>query len=96
MDLESLREFVQAHADGVKLRMVDGTEYLVPHRDYVSFGPPTSETTGRRVTRTSFILYDIRENFRMRLLNALLVASVEPYGTNGSGKPGGRSRKKKQ
>lgn len=93
MDLESIRKFVQDHPDGVIIRMVDGTKYPIPHRDWISFGPPAKSITGKDVLRgTSFIVYDEPGGvFGMKLVNAMLVAEVSPMKQNG--RAGGKRRK---
>lgn len=93
MDLEAIRKFVQDHPDGVVLRMIDGTKYKIPHRDYISFGAPKKTLSGKEiVTGTSFILYETGEVASMRLLNAMLVAEVLPLGKNGSSSKGKRRK----
>ncbi len=81
MDFASFRRFVNDHPEGVTIRMVDGTEYQVPHRDYISLGPPPE---ARSRSATSFLVWD---GEGMRLVNALVVAEVVPMngGANGNG-----------
>ncbi len=94
MDLASLQKFVKEHPEGVVIRLVDGTEFHVPHRDYISLGPPPSERPARSVHATSFLVWD---GEGMRLVNALVVADVAPLepkrNGNGHGKSG-RGKKK--
>jgi len=87
MELEAIRNFVQTHPEGIVIRMVDGTRYTIPHRDYLSFGAPKKTLSG-----TSFVLYETGDISSMRLLNALLVAEVLPLGKNG-GTAKGKRRK---
>jgi len=97
MNLEEIRNFMLEHPGGVRLRMVDGTEYVIPHLDYVSFGPRDRPEAKRGPYATSFIVYDLKEQLRMRLVNALLVTEVEPLWQNGHGRgKGGRGQKSKR
>lgn len=91
MNIDALRSFVHEHPDGVRLRMIDGREFDIPHRDYASFGPPRAVG---RAPGTSFVLWDEEGGFR--LLNALLVSEVVPLKSNGhAGGKGGRKGKSK-
>lgn len=82
MDIESLRNFVREHPGGVRLRMVDGQVYDVPHRDYISLGPPRNSPEARRGPHaTSFLVWRDDE---FKLVNALLVAEVAPLNPNGN------------
>jgi hypothetical protein len=92
MDLNSLKDFVNSHPGGVRIRMVDGTKYSLPHRDYIWFTPGQGDS---RVSRnaTSFYLSD---NGVARLVNALLIAEVSPLPSNGNGKHGKNRDKKKR
>jgi hypothetical protein len=97
MDLASLQKFVKEHPEGVLIRMVDGTKYRVPHRDYITLGPPSEERSPRSPHRTSFLVWDGDGH---ALVNALLVADVSPLkkgnGHNGNGKSGSGGRGKKK
>ena len=44
MDVKAIRDFVQSCPSGVLIRMIDRTEYRLPHRDYIWFMPATGET----------------------------------------------------
>lgn len=56
MDLESIRQFVQENPEGVRVRMIDGRVYEIPHRDYITLGPPRAGSEARRSPHaTSFI-----------------------------------------
>lgn len=89
MDIRSIRDFVGEHPHGVLLVMADGTEHVVPHRDYLSFGPLRETGEARRGPHaTAFVLWE-KGTLRMRLVNALLVREVVPL--NGQG----RSRKRR-
>lgn len=76
MDAKMLREFVGGHPRGVVIKMIDGTRYTVPHRDFIQFPSPAGAAESR-VPRfpTAFAVYH-EESFR--LVNALLVAEVVP------------------
>jgi hypothetical protein len=95
MDANAVRARVNEHPEGVEIRMIDGTVYVVPHRDYVWFtrlyGQP--ESRGGRYA-TSFWLHDAKAD-TARLVNSMLVADITPLARNGGGKPGGRPRKSK-
>jgi hypothetical protein len=94
MDLASLQRVVRDNPKGVLIRMVDGTTYRVPHRDYITLGPPPGERSLRGPHATSFLVWDGEAH---ALVNALLVAKVTPLKSNGNGhghgrKPGRRSK----
>lgn len=95
MELEAIRKFVQDHPDGVVIRMIDGATFDIPHRDYISFGPPRELSGGKRVvTGTSFLVFEGGGVESMRLLNALLVAEVTPLKSNGNGSHSKRKSRK--
>lgn len=75
MDIKALRAFIQDHPEGVCIRMIDGTEYRLPHRDYAWFTPGSNGSGGRYAT--SFWLHD-PEKDETRLINAMLVKEVIP------------------
>lgn len=85
MDAKAVRAFINEHPDGVEIRMIDGTVYRAPHRDYLWFTPSYGEL-GARVGRlsTSFWLHD-PEKEETRLINVLLVKEVVPLHRNGNG-----------
>jgi hypothetical protein len=85
MDPRALKEFVNTHPDGVVIRMIDGTEYEIPHRDFIWFTPGFLQPESR-VGRLSTCFYVSHEGVG-RLVNALLVAEVVPMkGRNGKGR----------
>lgn len=86
MDAKALKEFVNDHPEGVLIRMVDGREFRVPHRDFIWFTPAYGQPESR-VGRYSTAFFVAHEGVG-RLLNALLVEEVAPLKTNG--KPGRR------
>ena len=85
MEARALKAFVNDHPNGVVIRMVDGREYQVPHRDFVWFTPGFGESDGR-TNRLSTSFYVAEEGVG-RLVNALLVAEVVPMngGAHGNG-----------
>jgi len=87
MELEAIRKFVQDHAEGALIRLIDGTKYRIPHRDWVSFGPPQRVGSGKEVLRgTSFIVFEAPGGMSfMKLVNPMLVAEVSPLKSNGNG-----------
>lgn len=89
MDTKTLKEFVNAHPDGVVIRLIDGTRYEIPHRDFIWFTPMFGDSEGRggRYATSFWISHD--SSFKM--VNALLVADVTPLKPRG-GK--GRRRRK--
>lgn len=89
MDANALRQFVSDHPEGVVLRMVDGKEYRIPHRDYVWFTPAYGQPESR-VGRFSTSFY-VSEEGVGKLVNPVLVAEVMPITPNGRGT--GRSGK---
>jgi hypothetical protein len=97
MNVEAIRHFMDEHPDGIVVRMVDGSEFKIPHRDYVSFGPPRDTPAANRGRyATAFIVYDIDDDLRMRMVNALLVKDLQAWerGKNGSSRSGGRKKSK--
>lgn len=96
MDPRALRDFVNNHPDGVVIRMVDGHEYRVPHRDFVWFTPTFGTGPARAGgLTTSFWLHDA-EHDETRLINALVVREVSPLGRNGHGGERGKKRAKRR
>ncbi len=95
MDLEAIRQFLHEHPDGVKIRMVTGKEYLIPHRDYIWLGPPRTTPESRKsMHRTSFVVHEPPE-LEMRLVNAMLVAEILPWhAKNGNGHGKAKGKKK--
>lgn len=98
MNVEAIRSFMDGHPDGIVVEMVDGKQFKIPHRDYVSFGPPRDVPGANRGRyATAFIVYDIDDDLRMRMLNALLVKelhALERRNGNGSHKKGPRKKSK--
>lgn len=96
MELEAIRKFMQDHPDGMTIRMADGTKYDIPHRDWVSFGPPQKTITGKEMIKgTSFMIFEEAGvgMTAMKLLNALLVVELSPLTKNGNGHHRKRSRR---
>ena len=96
MELEAIRKYMQDHPDGMKIRMADGTTYDIPHRDWVSFGPPQKTITGKEMIKgTSFMIFEEAGvgMTAMKLLNALLVIELSPLTKNGNGHHRKRSRR---
>jgi hypothetical protein len=91
MDIESIRQVVEANPQGVRIVMIDGTKLDIPHRDFISLGPGTdSGLSARRVAaRTTFTVYEVN-GIPMRIVNAMLVKEVVPLLSGGKGK--GRKR----
>jgi hypothetical protein len=95
MELEAIRKMVQEHPEGVIIRLVNGTEFKIPHRDYLSFGAPREMLNGKKATTgSSFIVFEHGDVASMRLVNALLVSEVLPWHKNGNGHPP-KTRKKR-
>jgi len=97
MDVAAIRRYVNDNPDGILIRMVDGTEYPVPHRDWVWFTPTIlpHEDKPSRPSNTSFWI--AHEGYG-KLINALLVKELVPLAAkkNGNGSHGGgRKRKSK-
>ena len=88
MNAKVLQDFVMDHPEGVRIRMIDGTQNDILHRDYIWFTPAygkASERAGRYAT--SFWIHDKAED-RARLVNALMVADVLPLSSAGNGSEG--------
>lgn len=93
MDLKAFKDFVDKHPSGVLVRLIDGTEYKVPHRDCFSFNPFAEEPERRRnYFSSAFILW---KDETPRLLNTLLVKEVRPLpgARNGNGRRPRRGRR---
>lgn len=96
MDIERIRKFLHEHPAGIAIRMVNGTEYRIPHRDYITFGPLREKSDGERVAVGSTFLVFENDGFEsMKLVNALLVSEVVPLKLNGNGHGKGKKSKKK-
>lgn len=85
MELRAIREFVNDHPEGVVIRMVNGMEYEVPHRDYVWF-VPGGEGKASRAGTSFYVSHDEVG----RLVNAMLVSEIVPMKRNGNGKSHGK------
>ncbi|HYE61326.1 MAG TPA: hypothetical protein VD997_04965 [Phycisphaerales bacterium] len=83
MDVAAIRRFVYEHPQGVVIRMIDGTEYQIPHRDWVWFTPAIrpDEEKPSNPSKTSF--YIAFEGYP-KMINALLVKEVYPMQRNES------------
>ncbi len=92
MDTRAVKAFVNDNPDGVVIRMVDGTTYRVPHRDYIWFTPAFGEPESR-VGRlgTAFWLHDI-DRQDTKLVNSLLIKSIEKLKRNGHAKKARRRK----
>lgn len=92
MDTRKLRTCIEDNPAGVEIRMVNGTVYRTPHRNFIWFTPAYGQPESR-VGRmaTSFWLHDAQRD-ETRLVNSLLVAEVIPLSSNGGGCRG-KSRK---
>lgn len=84
MDIRAIKEFVSDHPEGVVIRMVDGSSYTIPHRDYIWF-TPAADSPANRGTRYATSFY-VSVDGVGKLVNAMLVAEVHPLGRNGHGK----------
>jgi hypothetical protein len=87
MDIESIRQIVDASPQGVRIVMIDGTRLDIPHRDFISLGPgPEAGVSKRRVAaRTAFTLYEVG-GVSFRIVNSLLVKEVVPLSSSGKRK----------
>lgn len=81
MDLGSVRHIVNGNPQGVIIRMIDGTEYRLPHRDYITLGAPPEEKSQRSAHKTVFVI-ELDDGFH--LVNALLVKEIVPLPIKGS------------
>lgn len=82
MDIKAIRQFIQDQAGGIVIRMVDGTEYRLPHSDFAWFTPATAKPGTRYAS--AFWLHDPDKD-ETRLVNAMLVKEVAPLKPNGGG-----------
>lgn len=95
MELEAIRKYMQDHPEGMRIRMADGTKYDIPHRDWVSFGPPQKTITGKEIVKgTSFLIFEEAGVgvTSMKLLNAPLVVELLPLTKNGGASKGKRRK----
>ncbi len=98
MELEAIRKYMQDHPGWMTIRMADGSTYDIPHRDWISFGPPQKTITGKEVIRgTSFLIFERAGEgmSAMKLQNASLVVELSPILKHGRGQAGPRGRRKK-
>lgn len=93
MDIKALRDSVGEHPESAVIRMADGTEYRLPHRDDIWFTPHSE--TSRSGYATSFWLHDPEKDVT-RLVNAMLVKVVSPLRRNGGAEQHGRTRRTKR
>jgi hypothetical protein len=81
MEADAIREACRRHPfQPFKLKMVDGTEIAIQHRDFIAFSP-----NGRRVAVFG-------EDGAMSILESLLIMSIEipaPAKSQGSGPTNG-------
>lgn len=95
MDTNAIRLQVSEHPQGVVIRMIDGSECHIPHRDYIWFTPSFGSPESRSRMATSFWLHDAKSE-ETRLVNAMLVKELVPMkaGSNGHAKTrkGGKRR----
>lgn len=95
-DAKAIKEYVEKHPEGVRIRMIDGAAYDIPHRDFVWFFPGFGENERSVASRwaTHFFVADA-ENEDYLVVNAMLVKDVAPLPSNGNGhkKRSTRSRK---
>ena len=84
MDAHAIRTQVSEHPQGVIIRMIDGTEYRAPHRDYIWITPSFGSAEGRSRMATSFWLHDATTE-ETRLINAMLVKEVVPMPRDSNG-----------
>jgi hypothetical protein len=96
VDIKALREFINDHPGDVVIRMVDGTEYRLPHRDYAWFTPSSGApgSSGPRYA-TAFWLHDPQRD-ETRLVNAMLVKEVSPLSADGGSNGRRRRRRSRQ
>jgi len=95
MDARVLKQFVNDHPEGVRIRMVDGTEYVVPHRDFIWFTPAYG-LSDAKAGRFATCFYVAEEGIG-RLVNAGLVTEVVPLrGPDGNGNGHGKSGRGKK
>jgi hypothetical protein len=88
MDLNAIRQFVQDNPAGVVIRMVDGTEYPIPHRDHIWF-TPHSDAPENRGTRLATSFY-VSVDGVGKLVNAMVVREVVPMSVKPSRSKGRR------
>lgn len=94
MELARIREHVINNPRGVKIVMANGREFVIPHRDYITFNP---EAAGEQRSDRSARSFYVWENDSLILVNAMLVAEVAPMKANGNGHSGrGKGKKSKK
>jgi len=93
MEIRRIRQFVHDHPEGVKIAMVNGVEYILPHRDYITFSPEEAGTGTPTRAGTSFYIW---QNDELRLVNALLVSEIMPFKPRSNGHKSKPRRTKKR
>jgi hypothetical protein len=93
MDVKAVRTIVNENPDGVEIRMIDGTVYRIPHRDYIWFTPmyANPEDRSNRFT-TSFWLHDAATD-EQKFVNALLISAIVPLNQKKNGAGSHQDRK---
>lgn len=85
MDVGAIRDMVHDSAAGVEIRMIDGTVYRVPHRDYIWFTPVGA--AGASGARRFASVFYVQSAGRVRIVNAMLVEHVSALnGRRGRGR----------
>lgn len=98
MNANDVRRFIDEHPQGIVIKMVDGTKYRVPHRDWVWMTPAFGGAESRfgRYATSLGVYHDEA----LRWINCLLISEMTPIvkrnGSNGNGQSRGKRGKPKR
>lgn len=99
MNANDIRRIINEHPEGVLIKMVDGTKYKVPHRDWVWLTPAFGGEESRFGRFSS--CFGVYDGDSLRWVNSLLVAEISPMkarggGSNGNGHGQGKKPRRKR
>jgi len=81
MDVAAIKNYLNDHPEGIRIRMIDGHEYRIPHRDFILFLGRDPDNPSRPSRITTNFSNSHPEGSRM--INTLLIAEVSGLGKNG-------------
>ncbi len=91
MKASDVREFIETHPEGVTIRMIDGSKYKVPNREWVWLIPPFGGSRSRFGKYAT--LFGVYHDDALRWVDSSLVDDIVPLEKNKRGKkPGGRRK----
>lgn len=93
MNANDIRQIINDHPEGVTIKMVDGTKYAVPHRDWVWLTPAfggSESRFGRFAT-----CFGVYHDDALRWVNSLLVVEITPMKSVQKGKQNGNGHSRR-